>query len=320
MGIYDREYYRDPTRGLRWFAGPGAAVKTLILINVVVFIIQALFTRDRLIERWFAAEAYSILHQYQIWRLFTAPFLHHTRDILHIVFNMWFLWMVGREMESMYGSREFTFMYVIAGAFSTLCWTLFNEFGPDGGQGTMVGASGAVMAVLVIFTLYYPRREILFFFIPVQMWVVLLIYLGGNLLGLLQLLQGAGIVTGGPRTAFVAHLAGAAYGLAYWYFGWRWSRLFTAVRPRWPRLRVVRPPEPLERKRPRESVPTSRAAASGSSRAVATPTISEIDLDERLDEVLAKIAREGRDALNADDRWILEEASRRARSKRSERH
>jgi hypothetical protein len=53
---------------------------------------------------------------------------------------------------------------------------------------------------------------------------------------------------------------------------------------------------------------------------VATPTISEIDLDERLDEVLAKIAREGRDALNADDRWILEEASRRARSKRSERH
>ncbi len=42
----------------------------------------------------------------------------------------------------------------------------------------MIGASGAVMAMVTLFTLFYPRREILLFFIPMPMWVLLLIYLG----------------------------------------------------------------------------------------------------------------------------------------------
>ena len=41
----------------------------------------------------------------------------------------------------------------------------------------MVGASGAVMAVVTLYTLFYPRREILFFFLPMPMWALLGIYL-----------------------------------------------------------------------------------------------------------------------------------------------
>ena len=90
---------------------------------------------------------------------------------------MWFFWIVAREMESLYGSRDFLVFYLCAAIFSTLAWVLIDAAANPDSTVPMVGASGAVMATVTLFTLFYPKREILFFFIPMPMWVLLAIYL-----------------------------------------------------------------------------------------------------------------------------------------------
>ncbi len=301
MGIYDREYYRDDTGG-GWFSGVAPVVKTLILINVGVFIAQVLTgpgLRDLL-----AIRSPQLIEGFEVWRLITAPFLHSTSDILHIVFNMLFLWWVGREIESMYGSREFLVMYLSAAVFSTFCWALFDYYWVHGGR-PMLGASGAVTAVVVLYTLYYPRREVLLFFIiPMQMWLLLVIFLGFDLL---SLLQGGGANSG---TAYVAHLAGAAYGFCFKQFDLRWSRL-TQKRKFRPKLRLVLPD------RDHSSSRGGGRSSSGPARHAPNVSYPDEQFDARLDEILAKIARDGRDGLTEEEKGILQEASRRARDRRS---
>ena len=233
MGISDREYYRENTRGSGWFTGAAPATKTIILINVAVFVAQKLFGGE--FDDWFAARSTDIFGRFQIWRLLTATFLHDGADPFHILMNMLFLWMVGREMESFYGTRDFVAMYIAGAVFSTLCWAVANRFGPHPGGG-MIGASGAVMAVAVLYTLYYPRREIVLFIFPVAMWMLLAIYLGYDFLQFLS--------RSNDRVAYASHLGGAAFGYLFKVGDLRLSRLEKMFRRR-PRLRIVSP-EPRE--------------------------------------------------------------------------
>ncbi|WP_165220291.1 rhomboid family intramembrane serine protease [Aquisphaera insulae] len=308
MGIYDREYYRGEGGGPGWFGGVSPWCNTLIIINVAAFLLMNSLGGDSpLFTDWLEASPWGIFHQGRIWQLWTATFLHDTRDIWHLVFNMLFLWFVGREMESLYGGRDFLAFYLASAGVSTLGWALLHEFGPKGGQFYhLLGASGAVMAVVTLFTLYFPRREILlFFFLRMPMWVALAIFL------LLPLVRPE------RNVAYEAHLIGAAFAFVYKQFDLRWSRL-VGGRFRRPRLRIVKP-VPVENPRSRPSG-TSRSGGEGlGSRPSPVTVIPEEQLDARLDEVLAKIAREGRSALTEDENRILQEASRRARSKRSDR-
>jgi membrane associated rhomboid family serine protease len=309
MGIYDREYYRGETRGSGWFTGLAPACKTIILINVVVFVLQMMSDPDTF-DRWLAASSGGIFEHGRVWQLLTATFLHSTEWPLHLVFNMLFLWMVGREMESMYGSRDFVAMYVGAAIFSTLCWAP-ADYWQHGSRGVpMVGASGAVLAVVVLYTLYYPRREVLLFFVlPVEMWLLLVVYL---------FLQAWWFLQGGETSEAVAsHLSGAAFGYLYKTFDLRWSRL-SWKRARRPRLRVVSP-EPREKSVSRPAGPTWSPEPATANKPSTTAVLPEEQLDERLDEVLAKIAREGRSGLTEDENRILQEASQRARNRRSDR-
>jgi membrane associated rhomboid family serine protease len=324
MGIYDREYYRRESGLAGWFSGPAPATRTLILLNVVIYLIQ-LFTRtaptpDDLagygwFTRAFSAPSSAIFEKFEIWRLITAAFLHSPDDLLHILWNMLFLFWFGREMEAVQGSREFTAFYLASAALSTLGWALLDRVMPYGGRGAMMGASGAATAVAVLFTLFYPNREVLLFFVlPMRMWVLLVIYLGLDSLNLVQQFRGQPT----RPVAFGAHVTGAAFAFLYRSLNWRVSSLLDALRDlRRPRLRVVRPPA-APREAPRRG-PAVRPEPGRAARPTLTPVVTEDQLDERLDEVLAKIAREGRDALSDDERKILEEASRRARLRRSDR-
>jgi len=303
MGIYDREYYRGERGGPGWFNGPAPWTRTLILINVVVFLAERAFHVDPdFIADWLAASPTGIFRQGRVWELLTATFLHH--DLWHILGNMMFLWIVGREMEALYGSGDFIAFYLASAVVSTLCWALAHLFAP--GYSYMVGASGAVAGVLTLYTLYYPRREILFFFIPMQMWVVLAIFLVWPLLA-----EGRR-----GQVAYESHLAGAAFAFAFKQFDLRWSRL-TAGRFQRPRLKLVTPPR-YEPSRPRTPAGSPREAV-GALASSSVSVLPEEQLDARLDEVLAKIAREGRDGLNDEERRVLQEASRRARDRRSDR-
>jgi membrane associated rhomboid family serine protease len=305
MGIYDREYYRGETGGPSWFNGVAPWCKTLIVINSGAFVLQNLLGYDSpLFVDWLEASPEAIFQHGRIWQLWTATFLHS--GIIHILANMWFLWLVGREMESLYGSRDFLAFYLLAGGVSTLGWAAIAALsGPGGMDRHMLGASGAVMAVVTLYTLFYPKREILFFFLPMPMWVLLGIYLVFPLIG------------DRGRVAYEAHLMGAAFAFCFKQFDLRWSRLVTA-RIRRPRLRIFTPmPVDKPRTRPPGS---SRAAGEGLGlKPGSVSVLPEEQLDARLDEVLAKIAREGRGGLTEEDHRVLQEASRRARDKRSDR-
>jgi membrane associated rhomboid family serine protease len=305
MGIYDREYYRGEPGGPSWFRGVAPWCKTIIVINCAVFLGQQVMRADSpALFGWLAASPEGIFKHGYIWQLLTATFMHV--GILHILGNMWFLWLVGREMESLYGSRDFLAFYLAAAMVSTLGWALL-QFASHQPNTVMVGASGAVMAVVTLYTLFYPRREILFFFIPMPMWALLLIYL------VFPLISGQD-----HRVAYEAHLVGAAFGFCYKQFDLRWSRLVDGKFRR-PRLRIFSP-VPFDQTRSR-APSSSRSSSEGAGAKSSTVSVlPEEQLDARLDEVLAKIAREGRSGLTEDDHRVLQEASRRARNKRSDHH
>lgn len=308
MGIYDREYYRDGGGALRWFAGPAPATRTLIAINVAIYLVQIL---SRLpVQDWLGATSAGIFRGLRLYELLTASFLHDPGNIFHIVWNMLFLWWFGSELEALLGSREFTFFYLSSAVLSTLGWAALDAFLGKGG-GVMIGASGAVTAVAVVITLLFPHRKILLFFIfPVPLWAFLVLYLGNDAFALVGELQGAP----GTNRAFASHLTGALCGLLYRQSGVRLERL---VLPRFrPRLRIV-VPERREPARPRAASTVSRSDSTRRVRdAGPSPGLTQEQLDAQLDEVLAKIAREGRDALTDSERRVLDEASRRARQRR----
>ena len=318
MGIHDREYYRASARGSGLLSGVAPACKAIILINVAAFVAQKLFPA---FTDWFEASSGQVFHQFQVWRLLTATFLHADNPF-HIVGNMLFLWFVGREIESMYGSRDFVAFYLAAAVFSTLAWAVADRFGAEPGRHPMLGASGAVMATVVLYTLFYPRRELLVMgLFPVEMWFLLVVYLSFDILGFLAAPH--------QGVAYAAHLGGAAFGYLYKTGDLRLSELEKWARQRRrPRLRIVAPDPREAPPKPatvRPTVGTSRpATGSGVAPAPAARpapvfVIPEEEIDEKLDAILVKIARDGRASLNDEDNRILDEASRRARNRRSER-
>lgn len=307
MGIQDREYYRRATSGSAWWVAVPPVTRALIIINVVVFLFLQL-SRDEAftLHDWFAASPATTLHKMRLWQLLTATFLH--AGLLHLVGNMYFLWIVGREMEALYGSRDFLAFYLIAAVVSTLACVVIQDLVGD--PRGMVGASGAVLAVVTLYTLYYPTREMLFFFfMPMPMWVVLVICLVYPFLPFLGL--------GSRQIAVEAHLAGAFFGWGYKQFDLRWSRLFSG-RGFKPRLRIFSPAASESKLKRSPSTSWTTASASPSVK----PTVSflpEEQLDAQLDLVLAKIARDGRGSLTEDEQRVLQEASRRAQLRRSDR-
>ncbi|HEU5115706.1 MAG TPA: rhomboid family intramembrane serine protease, partial [Isosphaeraceae bacterium] len=152
MGIYDREYYRDETSGSGWFSGMAPMTRLFILINIGVFLVQFLMPTLGVTE-FFAARSVDIFEKFQVWELVTYAFLHDPSNLWHIVFNMLFLYFVGREVEPIYGHREFAWFYLGGAVVSGLVWSLIDYFGPSPTHGPLLGASGAVAAVLMVFVL-----------------------------------------------------------------------------------------------------------------------------------------------------------------------
>src|SRR5262249_35661881 len=157
MGIYDREYYRrEVSSFLDSFQLRGQVCKWLIVLNVLIFGIQ-LLTRQRFppegpIVLFYGPGSFTealmlntdaVLNG-QVWRLITYAFLHDPgvglapgHFYLHIIFNVWFLWLFGSEMEELYGSREFLAFYLAAALAGGLA---FQAAGAITGQKFCLGA------------------------------------------------------------------------------------------------------------------------------------------------------------------------------------
>lgn len=138
-----------------------------------------------------------------IWTPVTYMFLHG--GLWHLFVNMLLLYFCGPEVERILSTRRFYRFYVfcgVLGAFGNLVPALLPAFGADR---TVVGASGAVMGVLVAFAVAYPHREFFIFPFPVPIpaWALVLIIIVLNILSV------------GTSTSVATHFAGMAAGFAY---------------------------------------------------------------------------------------------------------
>jgi membrane associated rhomboid family serine protease len=311
MGIYDREYYRDEPR--RPGISSWSAVTTLIVINVAVFVadmlspaqfVNVIDRRNFVVEqvetgRWIDSHlglrADLFNHPWNAWQLVTYGFIHDPNSIMHILFNMFGLWLFGRDVEGLYGKREFYRIYLSLVVLSGLAWVALNKLLGDNASG-VIGASGAVMGVMAIYILHFPNRVFLFYgIIPMPAWVLGIAYVAFDILGATGSFR-----LGKENVANTAHLAGAAFGVLYCQTRWTlfslWpSRLFSGMFRR-PKYRVHRGDDDGD---------TRGGGSAGEQR----------QLQQQVDDILAKISREGESSLTAAERRTLEEASRRYRGR-----
>lgn len=295
MGIYDREYYRREGPSFLASLGDGGKVCIwLIAINAVLYILQLVTRTDDMgngpVTDWLILDTSKVLHG-QVWRLLTAAFLHDPNMLMHIFFNMLFLWWFGHEVENIYGPKEFLAFYLVAAVIGNVCFVLWQLV--TGAANPCLGASGAVSAVMVLFAMHYPHYRIyLFWFVPVPIWLFVAFAVGKDLYAFLN--------DPNPMVAVAAHLGGAAFGFLYHRQQWRvldWVPDFSGVRRSRarPRLRVYRG---------EESSPEPLAA----SPAPAEPAVDE-QLEAQLDAVLAKMNRSGKESLTEQEREILMRAA-----------
>jgi len=298
MGIYDRDYNRAPYGGPGptgfHVGGPLTLTTKLVLVMFGVYAVQ-LVTRPENFKitgdlGWFTTafelRADLFRRPWMAFELLTYGFLHSPGDIYHILFNMFGLWLFGRGIEERYGPREYLTFVLAAIVFAGLFWVL-GELVANRGQlanTAALGASGGVVAVLILFAFLYPHRTVLFMFvIPMPMWVLGLIIIGLDIKGAFDRAE---------PTAFTAHLGGALFAALYYKSGARLARWLpdrswlTRLRSR-PRLRVHHPDE-------------------------------ESNDDSQVDEILRKIQEHGQDSLTRRERRILEQASREFQKRRSE--
>lgn len=249
--------------------------------------------RISLVQDWLQLDSRQVLHG-QVWRLLTYAFCHDRTSIWHIVFNMVGLFWFGTTLESMYGPREFTLFYLAAAVISGLANVLIDVY--TGNVIPAIGASGAVMAVLMLFTIHYPRYTIrIFWFIPVEMRWLVVLYVLFDLHPVLLALAGDRGISG---VAHAAHLGGLAFGFVYWRFNLnleRYADLLTGSRKRWrfrrPALRVYK-----------ESAGEAEPLRSRSN-----------PLEDQVDAILQKIHEHGQDSLTDYERLALQRASERYR-------
>ena len=145
-----------------------------------------------------------------ILTIFTSMFMHG--GLLHLLGNMWFLWLFGDNVEDRMGSFKFVLFYLIAGIVAALSHALAdtNSMIP------MIGASGAIAGVTGAYVMMYPRAQIqtLFFMLVfiTTIRIPAIIYLGFWFLW--QFYSGfASLGAEGAQIAFFAHVGGFIAGV-----------------------------------------------------------------------------------------------------------
>jgi hypothetical protein len=218
------------------------------------------------------------------------------------------LWMFGPRIEHNWGARAFVYFYLWCGIGGGIAHMLLD------GQAQLVGASAAIMGVLLAYALRWPDEEVYVFGVIAMKTRWLVVWLA-----VINVAMGVSSTRGESGIAWFAHLGGLAFGWVYLRvsaFGGldnfrRWVspvpdepedafRAVPRVRPR-NRDRGDRPEPAKSAVIPRPNTDATRTSA------------------EKLDMVLDKISKHGIESLSSEEVTILEEMSARLRRGERER-
>jgi membrane associated rhomboid family serine protease len=230
---------------------PALAVWAIIAANVAAFLYQLTLSAPQL--DWFLYQHALVPARYfhPRWALENGlspldltPFLTNTflhGGWLHIILNLWTLYIFGPALEDRLGPARFLALYLLAGLAASATHALFNAGSPV----PVLGASGAIAGVIAAYAVRFPfawvRVIVPILFIPLFFWVPAMVFAG--LWFLLQVFQGATEImnpsAGAAGIAWWAHIGGflagwmllpllepsaAAGGRRAWYNGGPWER------------------------------------------------------------------------------------------------
>lgn len=228
--IMNNSYFEDtPISPLERFAP--LVTRNLIFINLIVWLAQLVLPKSLGfdITDWGALHFYygSAAHFYQY---ISYMFLHSTDSLMHILNNMFMLWMFGSVIERYWGPKRFLIYYLITGITAALTqqivWAIDlssvtsgayqfvnlgnNQIIPAAeflNMPTTVGASGAVFGLLLAYGMLFPNSEMYYLFLPIPIkakYIVLLF-------GAYELFSG--VHATGSNVAHFAHLGGMIGGI-----------------------------------------------------------------------------------------------------------
>lgn len=185
-----------------------SVVSNLIMLNVVMFAITMLMPQygvwiEQNLALWYPASP-----MFSPIQLVSYMFLH--AGFGHIFFNMFALWMFGRQLEYDLGSARFLAYYMITGVGAGILNLVV--MGLTGDYGVTVGASGAVFGILLGFGMLHPNERLLLLIppMPIKAKYFVMIY------GAIELYEGFAV---SDNVAHFAHLGGMLFGiilLLYW--------------------------------------------------------------------------------------------------------
>ena len=283
--IGERDYMRDGGRGSRdsmpW--SNWSAVKTLLIINFVVFLLCNFGNAGERLRNFLALNCYGV-SQFQLWRPFTYMFTHMTT--WHILGNMWSLWLFGKMLENTLGKSKLFQLYIFSGLIGAGTWLLANWWGQDA---LCIGASGSVFGIMVAAAMMFPTAELQLLFPPIAMKLrtFAILYCVYEIYAEAQIHD---------NVAHLAHLGGALGAIIFM------QKLMSQRTKR-------NNPSSIWLKNIFKKKNTSQQSSGSSGNG-----LGELDSDE-VDRVLDKLATTGRSSLTPEETALLEEASRRLRDR-----
>ena len=313
MGLDNRDYSRDTpwereerrrygggggyARGGGW-SGFSMSAK-IIIVTCATWLLSILvgdLTTGDVGGSWvfdvFAMRGETLIKPWLWFQWVTYGFLHSPTNPWHLFGNMLGLFFFGRWVEQARGPMELLRLYLTSMVVSGIVGSAFHFFRDI--PFDTIGASGAVACITIVFVLNNLHETILLFLvIPVPAWLLGLGFTLYNLYGARMSLYG---VEGG-QTAFMVHLGGIAFALAY-------ERL---------RLNLSF----LDFNRLREIPRQFRDRARRAKLKVHDPDRIAAKHERDADAVLDKIHREGEESLTAAERRILQRYSRDQRRRRT---
>jgi len=195
----------------------------LIVINVVFFIYQVSYGHrvDQLImafgfipARFLEQQAENFLDPTRFLPVFSSMFLHG--NLLHLISNMWMLWIFGDNVEDCMGHGRYLLFFLLCGIASVAVQAVFSP----GSVVPMIGASGAISGVLGAYFLTYPQARVLTL-VPIIIFIYLIELPAYFFLGfwfVMQFIQGSvhslnSATAGTGGIAWWAHVGGFVAGV-----------------------------------------------------------------------------------------------------------
>jgi membrane associated rhomboid family serine protease len=279
----------------------GIAIR-LIFWNILFFVVpEVIFALLKLFSvhinylDYVSLSSNSINLFWKPWSIISYAFFHS--GIIHLVMNMLMLFYVGRLFTTFFTQKQLLGTYILGGIFSGLLFIIGYKFLPalNNVNADMVGASGAIMAILIATVTYQPFMEVRLFGVwKLPLWQIAFLFL------FIDMIQLSISNTGGH----IAHLSGALFGFIYIKLlqnGTDLSTIVTSIIDFFVNLFQPKKATPFKKVHVNPKKPATKSQSK---------IVIKDKSQQQIDEILDKISRSGYDSLTVEEKEFLFKAGK----------